>query len=150
MIQSIAMDVERAVADLAEVRLRLVTLQRFDGVSGQAAIASGVVAVLAGIIQRSLIPLPATGPEQMLYLEIWLGCLVVALGINYGAILSWLAHERRLGARGQVRNVGPNDSTLDYDRRCVNCFVGLASCGARCCPAPGACVMRWDCSRRKP
>jgi hypothetical protein len=100
------MDVERAAADLAEVRLRLVTLQRFDGVSGQAAIASGLVAFAAGALQYALIPLPSSGGQVAVYLEIWLGCLIVALAINYGAILSWLAHERRLGARGQVRNVG--------------------------------------------
>jgi len=100
------MDVERAVADLAEVRLRLVTLQRFDGVSGQAAIASGVVALVSGALQYTLIPLPVSAHDEMLYLGIWLGCLAIALAINYGAILSWLAHERRLGARGQVRNVG--------------------------------------------
>lgn len=100
------MDVEQAAADLAEVRLRLVTLQRFDGVSGQAAIASGVVALLAGVLQRAIIPLPAAGSDQSLYLGIWFGCLAIALAINYGAILSWLAHERRSGARGQVRNVG--------------------------------------------
>jgi hypothetical protein len=100
------MDVEQAVADLAEVRLRLVTLQRFDGVSGQAAIASGVVALTAGVLQYALTPLPASSHDELVYLAIWLGCLAVALAINYGAILSWLAHERRLGARGQVRNVG--------------------------------------------
>jgi hypothetical protein len=100
------MDVEQAVADLAEVRLRLVTLQRFDGVSGQAAIASGLAAFAAGALQYALIPLPSSGSEIATYLSIWLGCLIIALAINYGAILSWLAHERRLGARGQVRNVG--------------------------------------------
>ena len=100
------MDVERAAADLAEVRLRLATLQRFDGVSGQAAIASGVIACAAGAFQRSVIPLPRNDHEEMLYLVIWLSCLAIALAINYGAILSWLSHERRVGARGQVRNVG--------------------------------------------
>ena len=100
------MDVEQAVADLAEVRLRLVTLQRFDGVSGQAAVASGVVAFIAGALQYLLIPLPLSAAGVSRYLAIWLGCLALALAINYGAILSWLAHERRLGARGQVRNVG--------------------------------------------
>lgn len=106
VIQSNPMDVEQAVADLAEVRLRLVTLQRFDGVSGQAAIASGMVALIAGSLQYLLIPLPLSAADVSRYLAIWLGCLGLALVINYGAILSWLAHERRLGARGQVRNVG--------------------------------------------
>ena len=41
------MELERALSDLAEVRDRLVRVQRFEGYSAAAAMASGVGALLA-------------------------------------------------------------------------------------------------------
>jgi uncharacterized membrane protein len=100
------MEVRQALADLAEVRGRLATVQRFDGYSGPAAIASGVVAVAAGLVQAVLAPEPATAGERHTYLTIWLVCLGLALAINYGAILIWRTRNRGPQAKIQIRTVG--------------------------------------------
>jgi uncharacterized membrane protein len=100
------MEVRQALADIAEVRGRLATFQRFDGYSGPAAIASGVVAVAAGVGQALVAPEPHTAAQRQLYLLIWLSCLGIALAINYGAILAWRARNRGAQAKVQIRTVG--------------------------------------------
>jgi hypothetical protein len=100
------MEVRQALADLAEVRGRLATVQRFDGYSGPAAIASGIVAIGAGIAQAVLAPEPQSPADRLLYLWIWLACLGCALAINYGAILVWRARNRGAQAKIQIRTVG--------------------------------------------
>jgi hypothetical protein len=100
------MEVRQALADLAEVRGRLATVQRFDGYSGPAAIASGVAAILAGLVQAVLAPEPHTAAERQAYLTIWLVCLGIALAINYGAILVWRTRNRSAQAKIQIRTVG--------------------------------------------
>jgi len=94
------------LADLAEVRGRLATIQRFDGYSGTAAIVSGGVAVLAGLVQALVAPEPHDTPSRQAYLGIWLSCLGLALGINYGAILVWRLRNRGAQAGVQFRTVG--------------------------------------------
>jgi hypothetical protein len=100
------MQIRQALDDLAEVRGRLATVQRFDGYSGPAAIASGLVAVVAGIVQAVLAPNPATPATRAIYLTIWLTCLGIALAINYGAILVWRTRNRGPQAKIQIRTVG--------------------------------------------
>ena len=100
------MEVRQALADLAEVRGRLATVQRFDGYSGSAAIASGLVAVAAGIAQAVIAPEPHDPAGRQAYLVIWLSCLGCALAINYGAILAWRARNRGAQAKVQIRTVG--------------------------------------------
>jgi hypothetical protein len=100
------MQIQQALADLAEVRDRLAQVQRFDGYSGWAAIASGVGALVAGGVQLALVPHPSARPEQQTYLTLWLGCLALALAINYGAILAWRARNRGTQAAVQIRTVG--------------------------------------------
>ncbi|MBD5633696.1 MAG: hypothetical protein IAI49_04370 [Candidatus Eremiobacteraeota bacterium] len=100
------MEVRQALADLAEVRGRLATVQRFDGYSGPAAIASGVVAIVAGFAQALLAPEPQTPLGRQIYLTIWLSCLGCALAINYGAILVWRTRNRSAQAKIQIRTVG--------------------------------------------
>lgn len=100
------MEVRRAIADLAEVRGRLASVQRFGGYSGTAAIASGAVAVAAGLVQYVVAPHPHTFAERQAYLAIWLTCLLLALALNYGAILAWRARNRGIQAGVQVRTVG--------------------------------------------
>ncbi|HEY0798347.1 MAG TPA: hypothetical protein VGD50_04305 [Candidatus Baltobacteraceae bacterium] len=100
------MEVQQALADLAEVRGRLATVQRFDGYSGWAAISSGVVALGAGLTQLAIDPHPRTATEITLYLVIWLSCLFVALAINYGAILMWRTTHRDAQSGAQMRTVG--------------------------------------------
>ncbi len=107
MSQSVAaMEVRRALADLAEVRGRLATVQRFDGYSGKAAIASGLTAVFAGIVQALSVPQPRSVAERQTYLLIWLTCLGCALAINYGAIVAWRVRNRGPQAAVQFRTVG--------------------------------------------
>ncbi len=100
------MQLQQALADLAEVRGRLATVQRFDGYSSWAAIASGVVAVAAGGIQFMLVPVPRGAGEDRTYLLLWLSCLALALALNYGAIAVWRAHHHGQQAEAQMRTVG--------------------------------------------
>jgi hypothetical protein len=100
------MEVRQALADLAEVRVRLATVQRFDGYSGTAAFASGLVAILAGVVQGLLVPQPSTPQGRETYLIIWLTCLGCALAINYGAIVVWRSRNRGEQAGVQFRTVG--------------------------------------------
>ena len=100
------MEVRQALADLAEVRGRLATVQRFDGYSGNAAVASGLVALAAGAAQFVLVPHPAGPAERLTYLWIWLVCLGLALAINYGAIVAWRSRHPDPQAAAQMRTVG--------------------------------------------
>ena len=102
----VTVEFQQALADLAEVRGRLATEQRFDGYSGWAAISSGVVALVAGAAQWALDPHPRTGREITFYLFIWLSCLCIALAINYGAILAWRTRHRDAQSLAQMRTVG--------------------------------------------
>ncbi|HEV3091747.1 MAG TPA: hypothetical protein VGX91_09970 [Candidatus Cybelea sp.] len=97
------MELQRALSDLAEVRERLAQLQRFEGYSGPAAAASGVVALIAALAQRRLVPLPAGAEAAHTYLAIWLSCLAVALVLNYGAVTAWLLKHRAPGERSRFR-----------------------------------------------
>ncbi len=100
------MEVRRAFDDLAEVRGRLAGVQRFDGYSGSAAIGSGLVGIVAGIVQATVDPHPSTHALRQTYLLIWLTCLGIALVLNYGAILAWRARNRGAQAAVQFRTVG--------------------------------------------
>ncbi len=100
------MEVRQAFADLAEVRGRLAGVQRFDGYSGGAAIASGLVGILAGLVQALVDPWPRSHAERQMYLLIWLTCLGIALFLNYGAIIAWRSRNRGAQAAVQFRTVG--------------------------------------------
>ena len=100
------MEVRRAIADLAEVRGRMATVQRFDGYSGPAAIASGLVAIASGIAQAILDPVPRSYVDRQTYLAIWLACLGFALALNYGAIVVWRMRNPGAQAGVQFRTVG--------------------------------------------
>jgi hypothetical protein len=102
------MEVRQAIADLAEVRGRLATVQRFDGYSGTAAIGSGIFAIVAGLVQAVVAPQPQPQhlPQLHAYLTIWLTCLGFALAINYGAIVAWRVRNPGAQAGVQFRTVG--------------------------------------------
>ncbi len=100
------MEVRQAIADIAEVRDRLATVQRFGGYSGWAAVASGIAALAAGAVQAVLAPYPIGADARHAYLAIWLWCLAGALAINYGAIAIWRTHNRDSQSRHQIRTVG--------------------------------------------
>jgi hypothetical protein len=97
------MEIERALSDLAEVRERLARVQRFEGYSAPAAAASGIVALIAGVVQARLIRLPTTLPALHLYLDVWLSCLALALLLNYGAVALWILRNARPSAHSQFR-----------------------------------------------
>ena len=100
------MEVSRAIADLEEVRTRLAAVQRFRGLSGGAAFASGVAAIGAGLVQASNIATPVTQADDNRYLTIWIACLVCSLAVNYGAIVLWLARHWSVRSRVELKTVG--------------------------------------------
>jgi hypothetical protein len=105
-------EIERALSDLAEVRDRLVRVQRFEGYSALAAIASGVGALVAGYVQLRTTPLPAAPDALQRYVAIWMSCLAVALVLNYGAVAIWVFRHRgpaaASGFRTAARSIAPS------------------------------------------
>lgn len=105
-------EIERALSDLAEVRDRLVRVQRFEGYSALAAVASGLGALIAGYVQARVAPLPATGASLQAYVVIWMICLAVALALNYGAAAIWmlkhLGPAAASGFRTAARSIAPS------------------------------------------
>src|SRR5215472_1351260 len=100
------MEVERALADLAEVRDRLAECQQFKGYSGPAAAASGVIALVAGLVQFVFVPHPASAADDRTYLFVWFACLAAALILNYGAIAVWYARTGAAQERVRARSAG--------------------------------------------
>lgn len=96
------MDVTRAIADLDEVRTRLASVQRFRGLSGQAALASGLGALGSGAVQLLVVPAPR-GHDAARYVAIWIACLAFALAVNYGAVAMWLARHWSSRTRTELR-----------------------------------------------
>jgi hypothetical protein len=106
------MELERALSDLAEVRDRLVRVQRFEGYSAAAAMASGAGALLAGYVQWQTAPLPQLPQALHRYALIWMTCLAVALLLNYGAVAIWVWRHRgpaaSSGFRTAARSIAPS------------------------------------------
>ncbi len=106
------MDLDRALSDLAEVRDRLVRVQRFEGYSAAAAVASGIGAIAAGYVQWQTAPLPQLPAALHRYVVIWMTCLAVALALNYGAVAFWVFKHRGPGAasgfRSAARSIAPS------------------------------------------
>jgi hypothetical protein len=98
-------EVERALADLEEVRDRLASVQRFRGYSSRVAAASGAFAIAGGIVQALLVPAPRTDADVKLYLVIWMSCLALALIIYYGNLALRYARKSGRSARAQTRTV---------------------------------------------
>ena len=105
-------EIERALSDLAEVRDRLVRVQRFEGYSALAAVASGVGALIAGYVQARVAPLPSSSASLHAYVVIWMVCLAVALALNYGAAAIWMLKHRgpaaASGFRTAARSIAPS------------------------------------------
>jgi hypothetical protein len=106
------LELQQALSDLAEVRDRLVRVQRFEGYSAVAAIASGFAALAAGYVQLQAAPLPLRIDALHRYVMIWMACLAVALALNYGAVGIWLWKHRGPGAlsgfRTAARSIAPS------------------------------------------
>jgi hypothetical protein len=96
-------DVTRAIADLDEVRSRLAAVQRFRGLSGAAAAASGIAALGCGLVQLAVVPHPASAADAARYVAIWIACLAFALALNYGALAVWLARNWTSRTRTELR-----------------------------------------------
>jgi hypothetical protein len=99
-------DLERAMLDIAEVRDRLAMTQRFRGISGVAAIASGCFAIAAGVLQALLVAVPGPGYPTHVYASIWLVCGTAALIVNYASIAHWYVSDTSVRDRWQTRTVG--------------------------------------------
>lgn len=99
-------DLERALADIAEVRERLGYVQRFKGYSGIAAALSGGIAVAAGVVQRLLVPHPSSVHQGHLYFALWFACCAAAMLVNYGAIAHWFVNDASARDRWQTATVG--------------------------------------------
>jgi len=100
------MEVSRALADLEEVRTRLAAVQRFRGLSGGAALASGAAAIVSGVIQAASVPIPVTQADGTRYVTIWIACLACSLAVNYGAIVLWLGRHWSVRSRIELKTVG--------------------------------------------
>jgi hypothetical protein len=96
-------DVTRAIADLDEVRSRLAAVQRFRGLSGPAALASGIAAIGAGLVQMAVLPAPRGAADGARYVAIWIACLSFSLVVNYGAVAVWLARNWSSRTRTELR-----------------------------------------------
>jgi len=96
-------DVSRAIADLDEVRSRLASVQRFRGLSGPAALASGLGALGTGAVQLAVVPHPAGAEDASRYVALWIACLAFALAVNYGAVAVWLVRNWSSRTRTELR-----------------------------------------------
>jgi hypothetical protein len=99
-------DLERALADIAEVRERLGHVQRFKGYSGIAAIASGAFALIAGLVQAVLVPSVHTPHQGHLYFALWFACCAASILVNYGAIAHWYVNDATARDRWHTATVG--------------------------------------------
>jgi hypothetical protein len=99
-------DLERALADIAEVRERLGHLQRFKGYSGVAAVISGLAAVGAGFVQLLVVPSVHSVHQGHLYFALWFACCAAAILINYGAIAHWYVNDATARDRWHTATVG--------------------------------------------
>lgn len=99
-------DLERALADIAEVRERLAHAQRFRGYSAAAAVSSGVFALVAGVVQAWLVPHVRTETDGRIFFAVWFVCCAAALLVNYGAIMHWYWNDASARERWQTATVG--------------------------------------------
>lgn len=99
-------DLERALADIAEVRERLGHVQRFRGYSALAAAVSGMFAIAAGAVQALLVPRVQTPHEGHLYFALWFVCCAASVLVNYGAIAHWYVNDATARDRWQTATVG--------------------------------------------
>lgn len=107
MLQSLYVNnLERALADIAEVRERLGHVQRFKGYSAIAAATSGALALAAGVVQLVLVPSVNTVQRGHWYFALWFICCAASMLVNYGAIAHWYVNDASARERWQTATVG--------------------------------------------
>lgn len=99
-------EIERALEDIAEVRDRLAGAQRFKGYSAIAAGASGIFALVTGVVQAVLVGTPHTPNDGRIYFAIWFVCCAASIVVNYSAIAHWFVNDATARERWQTRTVG--------------------------------------------
>ena len=99
-------EIERALEDIAEVRDRLAGVQRFKGYSAIAAAATGIFALVAGVLQAVLIGTPHGAHDGRIYFAIWFVCCAASIVVNYSAIAHWFVTDATSRERWQTRTVG--------------------------------------------
>lgn len=99
-------DLERALADIAEVRERLGGVQRFKGYSGLAALVSAGFALTAGVVQWLLVPAVVSPHDGRLYFAVWFACCAASIVLNYSAIAHWYVNDATARERWQTATVG--------------------------------------------
>lgn len=99
-------DLERALADIAEVRERLGHVQRFRGYSAIAAAISGAFAMAAGALQALIVPHVRDAHQGHLYFALWFACCSASVLVNYGAIAHWYVNDATARDRWQTTTVG--------------------------------------------
>jgi hypothetical protein len=72
------MELREALTQITEIRLQLARTEVFRGYRAMPVAFSGVVALVAGLIQATAIADPVTGIEA--YLSLWIGAAVVSAG----------------------------------------------------------------------
>lgn len=99
-------DLERALADIAEVRERLGHMQRFRGYSAIAAGISGAFALAAGALQALIVPHVQNAHQGHLFFALWFACCAASVLVNYGAIAHWYVNDATARDRWQTATVG--------------------------------------------
>ncbi|HET9096449.1 MAG TPA: hypothetical protein VFN37_07290 [Candidatus Baltobacteraceae bacterium] len=99
-------DLERALADIAEVRERLGHMQRFRGYSAIAAAISGAFAIAAGALQALIVPYVQNAHQGHLFFALWFACCAASVLVNYGAIAHWYVNDATARDRWQTATVG--------------------------------------------
>lgn len=81
--------IHQALAQVRELRLRVIERQRFTGYSGRARIISGLLAMGAAALLASA-ALPDTDTTRVM---VWGALCLTALILNYGALLYWFLYD---------------------------------------------------------
>jgi hypothetical protein len=70
-------DLDRALADISEIRSQLARGAEFRGYGAATLAATGVLAALAGVAQQRWVPAPAQNP--LAYIALWTGTAVISV-----------------------------------------------------------------------
>ena len=126
VLQSDAMEVSRAIADLEEVRTRLAAVQRFRGLSGRRRLRQRHRGDRQRPDPSRRRPASRQRRRGARYVAIWIACLACSLAVNYGAIVVWLARHWSVRSRVELKTVGHDDLAVDRRGRLVHRGASIA------------------------